>query len=545
MKESIYEILKELVSHKSISATEMETGVEKYVYDFLKDIPYFQKHPDLVGFHKIPNDPFGRCIPYGLIIGNTKDTVILSGHIDVVSTEVYGEAEDLACTIGEELEEKLSHMDLNELQRRDMESGEWIWGRGVCDMKGGIAIAMYLVKKYAEMAEKGNLEGSILFSAVADEESYSAGMRAITTVYLDLKKKYDLNFKLLLDPEPAGESGDAQVMSLGTVGKTLPVIMVQGELAHIGHSYNGINPLNILTGIYKKTNGSLDFVDTYEEEASLPPAWQNLRDMKDLYDASIPFRAAGYMTILSFDRPLDRIMDELCGVSEEVFKEEVEKLNCEYQQYKKMNHFEKKEKLYYEPLVYTVGELSDKLRQEQGDAFDAFYEGIKKEAADKVAGGASYPDATIFMMRKLMTYADIKQPYVLIGIAPPYYPPTHSDMIEGREGFGSKVFEFAKELSEEEFGQKLTYEHYFTGISDNSYTSLPDIDGDLIASSYPMWGKSYSLDFDSIKAISVPSILYGPIGREYHQWTERVNKRSLLEVMPHMIDEVVKFAWKN
>ena len=34
-------------------------------------------------------------------------------------------------------------------------------------------------------------------------------------------------------------------------------------------------------------------------------------------------------------------------------------------------------------------------------------------------------------------------------MAPPYYPATHSDQIEGREGYGSKVFEFAKKLSEE------------------------------------------------------------------------------------------------
>ncbi|MBF1151980.1 MAG: arginine degradation protein, partial [[Eubacterium] sulci] len=130
-------------------------------------------------------------------------------------------------------------------------------------------------------------------------------------------------------------------------------------------------------------------------------------------------------------------------------------------------------------------------------------------------------------------------------MAPPYYPAPHSDQIEGREGYGSKVFEFAKKLSEEKFGQALTSEHYFTGISDNSYTSIPDLDFDDITANYPMWGSAYSLDFEAIKEISVPSILYGPIGREYHQWSERVNKRSLFEVMPEMIQRVIEFAWEN
>ena len=60
-----------------------------------------------------------------------------------------------------------------------------------------------------------------------------------------------------------------------------------------------------------------------------------------------------------------------------------------------------------------------------------------------------------------------------------------------------------------------------------------------------MWGDLYSLDLKSIKELSVPAILYGPVGREYHQWTERVNRKSLLEVIPDMLENVIKFAWKN
>ena len=45
----------------------------------------------------------------------------------------------------------------------------------------GIAIAMFLFEKYAALAQKGELEGSVFFAAVADEESYSAGMRAISS----------------------------------------------------------------------------------------------------------------------------------------------------------------------------------------------------------------------------------------------------------------------------------------------------------------------------------------------------------------------------
>ena len=75
-----------LVACDSISCTDKELKAEKYVYDFLQSIPYFKEHPERCGLHKIPNDPFSRAVPYALILGKKRDTVILSGHIDVVET---------------------------------------------------------------------------------------------------------------------------------------------------------------------------------------------------------------------------------------------------------------------------------------------------------------------------------------------------------------------------------------------------------------------------------------------------------------------------
>ena len=323
MNNRIMEILTGLVACPSISCTVKEVTSENYVYEFLQNIPYFKEHPELFGMHMIPHDPFGRGVPWALVLGKKPDTVIYSGHIDVVDTQVYGDAEDLCFTIGEELEKKLASMDLNERQRADMESGEWVWGRGTA----GVSIAMALVEHYASLAMKGELEGSILFSAVPDEESYSAGMRAIMPKYLELRDSYGLKFKLLVDPEPAAEDGDTQILSLGSVGKTMPVFVTQGELAHTGHIYNGISALNMMTGLYKKTNGSLKFVDSYEGESSMPPGWFQLRDNKELYDVSLPYRSFGYMSVLSFDRTLDTILAQLKDLAIEVFEEEVTRLD--------------------------------------------------------------------------------------------------------------------------------------------------------------------------------------------------------------------------
>ena len=539
----IMEILDALVREGSITCTNKENLASEKVVEILKENPYFKEHPELTGIFEIEGDGYNRFVPYGLIIGNKKDTVVLGGHTDVVSVSVYGESQEHAFSMGE-IKKYLDVNQMNDQQKEDFLSEQWIWGRGVADMKGGVAINLWLMEENGKKALEGQLEGSLLFIAVPDEESYSAGMRAASKLLLKLKNKHDLKYKLLIDPEPAAELGDAQVMSLGSVGKCLPVIMVQGQLAHIGHGYNGISALNMLTNMFKKTNGSLEFSDQCEGEACMPPIWANLRDLKEQYDVSIPERAYGYFTVLSFDTTVMDVMDKLKSIGEQAFIEETERQNNEYQQFKKINKFATKDKIYYEPQVYTLEEFKKKLKLQYGEKFDKFLDTLYEKAEADLNSGSSYPDVTVMMMEEILEFANIKTPLILIGMAPPYYPPTHSNTVDGFDEVGSKLYKHISQISQKKFNQRLVYENYFMGISDNSYTSVPDMDFEGIKANFPMWGKLYSLDFESIKAVAMPSILYGPIGREYHQWTERVNKQSLLEVMPCMLQEVIDFAYR-
>ena len=141
MEERILEILKTLVAMKSVSCSTAEVEPAEWFAGFFETLPYFEKHPEDTGLYEIPGDPYGRKIPYAFLKGKKTDTVLLSGHFDVVSTEEYGKAEPWAYEVGtSKLEEMLRKMPLDDVAKADLESGEWIWGRGVADMKGGLAI---------------------------------------------------------------------------------------------------------------------------------------------------------------------------------------------------------------------------------------------------------------------------------------------------------------------------------------------------------------------------------------------------------------------
>jgi arginine utilization protein RocB len=545
MKDRIYKRLKEMVAIDSISYSAKEQGMSIYVNDFFSAIPYFKTHKDQMGLYNVPNDAFGRSICYGLLLGKSKNTVVSMGHMDVVGTESYGELSEKAFEIGEELENALALKDLSADAKADMDSGEWIWGRGVADMKGGHAIHMALFEEFAKLAEKGELPGNLLYMVVPDEESYSVGMREGAKIILDLKKKYDLDFKLLVDPEPTNLRGKDQIMSIGSVGKTMPVVMVQGVTAHVGHCFNGITPLGILAGIYSKTNVSLEFSDTYKDEATIPPTWQNMRDLKELYDASLPFRAAGYFTTLNFDTTPEQIMGKLKKISQEVLDKNVEDLNAIYQEYKKRDKFAQMEKISYETKVYTFEELLNELKLKDKDKFENYYKSEYKKIGDKILKGElNFPDATMKMMELVLNYAEIKHPVVLLGFAPPYYPSIHSDLVKGKENIGSKAYEFVKEISESKHGQSMQFENYFMGISDASYAAIDHpFDYTKFSANTPMWGELYNLDFKAIEEIAIPAVIYGPIGKEYHQWTERVNKKNLFETVPAVTRDLYDFLW--
>lgn len=534
MQEKIKQLLKDFIAIPSVSCTREEILAAEFIRDYFAKFEYFQKNPDFFGLYDIPDDPYDRKVPYAFIKGNSDNTVVLMGHFDVVGVEDYGEAIPQAFTMGEELEKILAGKALPPDARADMDSGEYEWGRGVMDMKAGLVIHMVLMEDYAAQALKGELPGNIFFLGVPDEESYSAGMRAGVTVLSDFKDRYGLRLNLMIDGEPCSITDDGEmVFTVGSVGKIMPVVMVQGVTAHVGHRFGGITPLGILSRMEIKTDESLVFSNSYEGEATMPPSWANMRDMKRKYDVSLPLRASGYMTVLSFTDTPDQIMAEMKRIAKESFEESVEALDSMYQKFKTMNKYERREKLYYEPLILSFAELCERLKEEKGEAFDAFYEKTMAQIEQKILSGElNYQEATVEIMEESLNFADIKQPLVLIAFAPPYYLAINSDLMPGHEGSGTKLFEEAKAFMAQ-FGRELVKENYALGISDMSYGGMDHpFDTASYSKNTPVWGKTYSIDFESIANLNMPCIFLGPIGKAAHQWTERTLKKSLYEEAP-------------
>lgn len=590
IRECIYHHLKELVAIPSISNTKEESLAADYLAKRLAEQDYFRANPGLCGQFPIEGDPLGRTLAYGLVRGNGRRTVILTGHYDVVDTEEYGEFRKYAYNVeawknasGPELEGLLEM--LTPEARADFCSGEWLFGRGVNDMKGGLAVGLAVTEWFGgRAAEDGGLDGNILFLSVPDEEAYSAGMRGAVPLFVDLARRYDLDYACLLDLEPCFDEGGRQPVFIGSVGKMLPAVLVQGAKAHVVEAFKGLNAVGVLAQLFLETELAPEFAEICEGELCPPPTWFNLRDRKEGYDVSVPLRAGGYMSVLGFEKTAETLMERLVELGRKAFSEYLARMEGQRRALEEMQG-EREDGAEaagncgsgmddrgghcgsaaygaeipggcpsgipcetippYSVLEYR--ELADYCAGKYGsEAFADWQREQQREAGEMIrAGRWSYPQATLEVMDRLLTWSKITAPVMVLSYAPPYYPAYHSDHLPGRAGAGTGIFDQLARAAAG-YGVQLEKGNYFCGISDLSYCGGgegPGLTG--YAANSPMWGGLYSMDSEAMKQFGVPALLFGPVGRDAHQMGERVKAVSLLEEVPSVLIKFIEQMFAN
>ena len=125
-----------------------------------------------------------------------------------------------------------------------------IYGLGACDMKGGIACILSVLRAFAKSEVAFN--GELSFSGVIDEEAYSKGAKAL------LDTEYaKVDAVILAEPYPGDET---MPIPLGITGKILYDILIKGKAAHGFRPQLGTNAIEeagkILSNLHQ-----LDFID--------------------------------------------------------------------------------------------------------------------------------------------------------------------------------------------------------------------------------------------------------------------------------------------
>ena len=148
----IEDIFYSYVKVRSDTYTDLERDIEPFLMNFFNKIDYFKRNPNYFGTYKIENDTFNRSVCWGLVKGKDDDTVVLIHHNDVVNVEDFKTLKPYAYSPKKlEIELMKVKAGLHTEAREDLESRDYIFGRGTADMKGGGSIQLALIKRYSEL----------------------------------------------------------------------------------------------------------------------------------------------------------------------------------------------------------------------------------------------------------------------------------------------------------------------------------------------------------------------------------------------------------
>lgn len=536
-RERIENLLLKLIESRSDTNTRYEKNIEEFLLNWLKARPYFQQNPDNLGTRELFNDPHQREVVWALLKGRGSKTIVLMHHHDVIDIEEYGKLKYCALR-PDELKEQLTARTMPKSVRKDLESADWLFGRGSADMKAGAAIQLALLEEFSEQEA---FEGNILLLSVPDEESVSKGMLSATELMCELRDAHDLEYVITINSEPYfTQVKDKAIMYEGSVGKIMPVVFVKGVKSHISDPYNGINPSLILAHIQYLSELNVKLCDKVADDATPPPIWVNLKDRKKAYDASIPDAASGYFNWLTFTRLPAEVMKMMLDISQRALSNVMDRLQKSYEEFCLLD-CSIPEELDFTPRVLDFKTLYAEAIAKGGNDFIAAYEKYEQELNEILVNNTIVlPEATIRLIEFTADYVDLEGPAIVVAVSGPYYP--HVSNLLVKNGRQLNLAQRVNDISLRLFGVEYSSRAYFMGISDLSYASWVGRDDDIktIKENSPGWDTIYRIPFKALKTLQMPVANIGPWGKDLHKVTERVFLKDVYERIPQILFELIK-----
>ncbi|UJF15215.1 M20/M25/M40 family metallo-hydrolase [Jeotgalibaca sp. MA1X17-3] len=518
-KTQLQELLSKLVGWGSVTLSEGERLFPHRLREELLALDYFSEHPDQISLVALSEKRSSLSALY--LHPEATKTVVVFGHFDTVPIEDFGEQQSLATQpelLTAFFEKNIEHAP-KEVQE-DIKSGEYLFGRGVMDMKMGVALNMQTLEK--AILEQWKL--NIVFLAVCDEEVNSEGMRAATPHLLALKEKYNLDYQMGILTEPVFRNDPRDnhfTIYTGTVGKVLLGALVYGKETHAGEPLSGITSPYLASFLTQEMEWNEAFLESDLGEKMQPPVVLQQKDMLLSYSVQTPLRTSILFNVFQMKRSIA----EIYSLYEQTAQTAVEKAN---------HHYEEKCKQYdIQPMgevrVIRYDELLRYAKNKMGEA------AIERIEADIVQNSDwDVREKSLRIADSLMMACKELAPAVVLLLAPPYYPAVSFSGDEFIEECNEKLLEIAGEVVH--FPAQRV--HYFNGLCDMSYTAYQGDESEykVFEENAPILGDEYSIPFKQMQELNLPTMVVGPYGKDPHKYYERLNKKNAFEEMPILFE---------
>ena len=499
----VREIALTLTGWPSVTGTADEAAFAGKFTQYLKEIEGIE-----VWSRPIPDDPLGRANVFALKRGRGRRTVLLAGHFDTVPADDYGALKDLAFS-PERLRDKtiarLRETGEHALALSDLESGDYLPGRGLLDMKAGLAAGIAVLA-----AHEG--PGNLLLVATPDEEDRSAGMRAAAGQISALAQEQLLDIALAINLDSIADDGDGsfgRAIAFGSIGKQLLTAFVVGREAHACYPFQGINASYLAAELLTAFECAPELAELTGSEIAAPPTALHAKDLKSGYNVTTPAQAWAYWNTLQHRRSARDVLNVALDVARTAMQRAVAQL-AERAKSLKQNAFAA------EVQALSYAELAAGLDR---SALDRLGRELAQSPLD-------LPARALRVTQEAWRLSGRAGPAVVLGFGSiPYQAVTFDDA-----ALKARLLAAA--------GNYVSPINYFPGISDMSFLGQDSGDIADCAANTPIWGTSFML----APSPAYPVVNIGPWGRDYHHWLERLHVPYAFDVLPGVINRVARAA---
>lgn len=516
------------VSWPSVTGSADERAFAGRLFDLLAGLPLFANAEGNLVRVPAPNGDAPDSV-VGLVRGGGRGTLVLAGHFDTVGIENYGALSSLACDpdallAALQAELGLARTPAEQLAARDFAGGDFLPGRGVCDMKSGVAAGIAVAEAFAEDPARA---GNLLLVFTPDEENRSRGIRAVRDALPRLARQWDIDIVGAVNLDASSDLGDGasgRSVFLGSVGKLLPFAYVLGRSAHAGYPFEGVSATLIASEIVRRVEVNAALAERAHGQAIAPPVCLSARDGRERYDVTMPDRMWLAFNVLTQERTPAAV---LALFTAEVHAATAHAL-VRYAELGALHGGATAAR--FEPRVLTFAELR---RLAGGTAPHADAGAV--DAADPLK-------ITPHLCEQLVRRAGLEGPAVVVGFASLHYPAVHLDTADPlharlRESGGQAARETATR-----YGTSIGFGEYFAGISDMSFLGSRAAGLEFVAENTPA---ADFIDRPAEEVLLFPVVNIGPWGREYHQKLERVHAAYAFEVLPALLSRLVALLFAD
>ncbi|WP_114571960.1 M20/M25/M40 family metallo-hydrolase [Exiguobacterium flavidum] len=540
-REEVLSLTKELVKIESVVNTEGEAFISKYLYKILSESPYFSRNNDHLVLEQTIQDDRERYNVLAFVKGTkgtSNRTVILMGHVDTVGIEDYNQLREEACD-PERLMASLESEDLPPSARAQLDSGDWLFGRGVLDMKSGVASHLYLLNHYAEHPEE--LDGNLVLLAECDEEDSSHGVLSALKTLKRWKKEHGFDYTAAINADfvaPRYEGDENRYIYKGTVGKLLPSFFITGAETHVGSAFEGLDPNFIAAELTRQINYNPELCNEAFGETTVPPVSLKQTDLKPSYTVQTALAAYVYYNFFIHSWSPRDVLELLKDQATIAFDRALSSFTERYADY-----CERSGERFVQPTwtsrVMTYEEMEAQLIEAHGEAFtdamDAFKAQLLKD---------STLDTRMFAARvveEAWKWMRDKTPAIILFYSSLYSPRIELTGKDANEANLINALDEAVEAIQPSYPHPIVTRNFFPYISDMSFVALSDDDEGInaVSRNNPGWGTKHHVDYQDIRDLNVPVINVGPYGLDAHKKLERMEMTYSLEVVPNLTNLII------